>query len=444
MYGVYHQEDGWHARFDRWAEAVFGDESKLVDDLASDVTRTSGTDLEGLVGQNVLEQEIIRRAALVALEKSRGRPRDVTWARTGEEIGRALTSSVVVVPAGGVYCSHVDDDGNAMPVELGASVLAGHLDAAMSDVIAGFARHHGHVGFRFTDESWWTEDLLGAREDPEIAGEILEGQIRGGSWPWMVFACRLPASGPVAELGAVAVTEAILGALVLLDHPPASYWHDTLPWIPGGLTLVEHPREPAAFATDNVLPIRPQIVDGRHRRLDNADSETSGRFPAEIDLGAHADGPASRFIAAVADGACGAPTCPKQPELLASACRLAWHAVASQSADVRIALVDAALLQLLSANAESPSSHATAYEALCEAGTRWRAEEAGRWPPSGSLPGDEPLDLSAWRARLSDESSRWRWGGGEILPAWSGRALEAGQRALHSLQACAMGVAAGL
>jgi hypothetical protein len=445
VYGVRRREDGWHVRVDQWAETVIPSEPDGVSVLLLDLVGEDATGIADLLGREVIEEEIARRAAVVALATSRGRPREVGWERVRTEIRDALTMAVAVVPAGGIYCSHADDEGNAAAVELGASVVAGHLDEQMSLVVADFARRRGLAGFRFTDDSWWTEELLAAQEDPAIGAEVLEEQAKGGSWPWVVFACWLPASGPIAELGAISVTEALLGALVLLDHPPGHFWGDTLPWIPGQLTLVQDPRDPATFETDNVLATEPSLVDGRLRRLDNAGQETSGRFPAEIDLGAHAYGPGRLFLAAVADGACRAdgPT-DEAASLLASACRLAWHAAATGSADVRIELAGSAIEHLLAAgtrDARLPSE----YQSLLRAGTIWRVQEDAHWPTSGSIGGRDRLDAGAWTESLldADELRSFRHDS-RTLPAWSSTVLVGAQRSLESLQACALGVASTL
>src|SRR5262249_4128599 len=158
---------------------------------------------------------------------------------------------------------------------------------------------------------------------------------------------------------------------------------------------VENPREPATFTTDNLLPTAAQVVDGRHERLDRATGEILGRFPADIDLAAHARGPARQFLATVVDGASlppgGANTSAAR---VAVACRSAWHAIAASSSDVRITLTIQALDQLSAAQQVDAASPDELHELIVE-GRAWRAAEHARWPASGSL-GARDFDPQTW------------------------------------------------
>jgi len=443
--GARRDGDAWEVRLDQDTKTLFRASNDLVGQLASELVGDCGGHLGELIGRDAIEEEIVRRAARKAVEESRGLRQGLDWATLREDIRRALTTAVVVVPVGGAYSSFADSDGNGSPIELGQSAIAGHLDRGMAEAIAGFAQQAGLAGFRFTNDAWWTEDLLDAQEDPQIGVELLEEIVERGSWPWLVVGWSLPASGPAAASGAITATESLMGAITLLDHPPGSFWGNTVPWIPGTLALVKNPREPAAVTTDNQLPIQPQLVDGRHQRLDNAISEIDGRIPADIDLAAHAGGPAGPLVATLIDGACAPGDVGHiQGARVAAACRLAWHAIAASSSDVRTTLAAHALKQLRAARQIEAVSGSEWQQLIAEGGA-WRALEHSNWPGTGSLGADD-FDPQSWidatlandelDAMLQDvDDSRLPWGASAAISA---------HRALHSLQACLFGFAARL
>lgn len=379
--------------------------------------------LADLVDPFDVERELIRHAASAAATKAGG---VISWAEARDSIRRSLSLGVAAVAVGGVVATPLNPADPAEIVEIGPRSVAGHLDTGLERAVAQLARRSGLPGFSFSDESWWTEEFMGAKEDEDLVPEILDGYADNGGWPWLVIATSVPASGYAAEAAARFVVESLLGALCLLDHVPGTSWFEAPPWIAGGLTLMENPRDPSDRGGDGTLPVAAQRVDARLYHLESADSdERSGPRSTAIDLGAHLRGPAAGLLARVAEEARNTET----PAPIANACNLAWHAVASRSSVVRSALTQKALSLV---TAEDPRDA----ESLTATGKAWREQVDSAWPrPRAYF--EEP-DFDDWATEDAKRISYGSLTGGED-PAWSIRAIAESLGSLDHLQAAVLG-----
>jgi hypothetical protein len=285
-------------------------------------------------------------------------------------------------------------------------------------------------------DSWWAEELISGREDPQVGAELIES-YGDDSWPWLSIASVLPAAGPAAEAGGCAVATALLGTLILLDHPPADPWCGAVPWIAGGLTFTMDSRR--AGGCDTNLGIYPQRVDAGVRKLDTAEStETIGRFGAAIDLAAHAVGPASELLAAVvASARRNGSEEAGEAGAIARACALAWHAAATEPGAVRALISSSLIEQLMLASKADADSRSLA--GLVEAGGRWRTDEDGIWPQGRRWVRDP--DFEQFFAELAADAAQHD----DLLPhggGWCASEAAASSRLLDIAQAALFGIAA--
>ena len=131
-------------------------------------------------------------------------PKPADGANVKQVIAENLSWGVAALALGGVRSSESDSRGAASPLALGEHAIAGHLDPSIDPAAADLARRHGLAGFRFSGDSWWTEDYLGAKEDPGVGQEQLEQVVEAESWPWLSLVVAVPASGAASEVGAIA------------------------------------------------------------------------------------------------------------------------------------------------------------------------------------------------------------------------------------------------
>lgn len=416
MTGIWAEEDGWHFRPPDGLEVrvpVLGAFERLRTDLVRTV----------IVGRHEAD-----RAIVLGVAEAKISGQTPGWSSARSEITSRLNSGVATVALGGIISSEVDADGFAAPLGLGENTIAGHLDPSIDQAAADLARRHGLPGYRFGDDSWWTEDFLSAKEDLGAGAEQMEEMTEAESWPWLAVLVAVPASGAASEVAAVAAAQALLGALVLLDQPPGAGWGGAVPWIAGGLGPAGDPRWPGDESYDWLLPIAPQHVDAMTRRLDNAESEF-GTAPARvIDLAAHAKGPARELIVAVLDSSLVGEG---ENEKLARACRLAWLGSATETASTRWTLARSACCELLC----SAGSHYSDLVALATDGASWRRENDRAWPTGNPYTPDG--DLEAWEEGLVDSA-----GVAELpSPSWGEKAAIRAGAALDLMQACFFGVA---
>lgn len=309
--------------------------------------------------------------------------------RFAELITDQMTRAVVAVPIGGMRSSAVDGAGNARPVRLGAHIVAGHLDDSLECCVDDLAKRHELVGFRFSDDSWWTEDLMAAKEDPQAGAEILESYAGSASWPWFVIASAVSGSGSAAEIAGILNAEALSGALVLLDHPPGQFWTEETPWIPGHGVQAELP---ADTTSDDSLPAtQPQVVDGRAMHLQTAISAPSlGPSHSDLDAGMHMAGIGRDLLGAIVS-----PATTAQP--VAVSCRLALHAANTWSPEARHSLAASAIRILLS-EFDDPD-RASEYDTVVSDGVKWRAANDAEWPSHSSYV-EYTLQPDDWKASL--------------------------------------------
>lgn len=350
MFGVWESEEdgGWCVRDDQDRVVVFGSVDDALDVLVDALERRF--ELSDRIGDFAVRREVLRQAALEHL----GRRAQRQWETVARSMAAEMTNALVAVPVRGVFSSVCDHDGAAAPIRSGR-LLAGYLDEELEAAASQLAREYGLVGFRFSSASWWTEDLMTAKEDEQIGQELLEAYADDGTHPPFVIVVHVDASGPAAELQAVLCAEAVLGALVLLDHSPGDWWPSGGPSILG---MSEVGAEGAAGAA-------PQVVDGRAIRDDSARNEIEFEPVATgIDAGAHLAGPGQALLDHLVDD-----------EPLAACCRLALHAAATWSPEPRYASA-AAAVRILLQNVE----RAADYDDDINDGARWRAEHDSEWP----------------------------------------------------------------
>jgi hypothetical protein len=359
---------------------VFHDVAREVTTLVEELDQAH--QLSEIVGEWELQREIVRQAALDELSN---RQQDRGWTEVGKLIARQMTRGVVAVPVGGVKSSVVDGTGNARPVRLGTYVVAGHLDESLERCVDDLAKRHELVGFRFSDDSWWTEDFMAAKEDPQVGVEILEGYAESDSWPWFVIASTVSSSGSAAEVGGVLNAEALMGALVLFDHPPGQYWTEATPWIPGHGT-------PTDGTSDDAMPsAEPQVVDGRAIHLQTAVSVPSlGSRRCELDAGMHMTGIGCDLLGTIV-----LPQGTAEP--VAVACRLALHAAATWSPEARHSLAASAVRILL--GEIDRRDRASAYDDIVSDGFEWRAAGDTKWPPHSPY-AEYAIEPEHWKALL--------------------------------------------
>lgn len=426
MIGLWREESTWSFRPQRELEVRVPDDRNRIERLSENVA------LADLVGDHEVERALVRTAALAALA---GEAED--WTTTRPRVIDILTQGVAAVALGGVRSRHQGKDGAAAALALGDLAVVGHLEPSIDEAAADLARRHGLPGFRFSDESWWTEDFLGAKEDPQVGREVMQGLIDAGSWPWLVLVVGAPASGIAAEAAAVTAAQTLLGALVLLDQPPGSWWGESIPWIAGGLGPAGDPRWAGEANLDWVLPISPQRVDGMNRRLDNAESDF-GDAPARVlDVADHAHGPGGDVLRAVVHASLvGAGNSSQIDAHAASACRLAWLAAATETPSTRSTLAKAATDELLIGCGHERGDSLE----LAQAGARWRLEQDASWPERERF--GEVCDLDSWARRFSE---------GAVMPpddsppavSWGATAMTSARDALDIAQASFFAVAAG-
>jgi hypothetical protein len=193
--------------------------------------------------------------------------------------------------------------------------------------------------------------------------------------------------------------------------------------------------------SDNTVDTDVQQVDGSLERLDGATTTGAITIPHEIDLGAHAVGPASALLRAVAYASSSEPAADAEHAWkLASSARLAFTASTATASDVRIALANKAIELLTGAAGASESN----YVRLSQAGYRWRVERDAQWPPCGLLL-TTPLDQERWLHRLpAYDQLRAGQGSTSNLPAWAIKEVENAELAMNALQATFFGIAADL
>lgn len=386
IFGVWPGErDGdWTARFDNEWAVAFHSVGQEIEALVNELEGTHR--LSQIVGDRELQREILRQAALDELSHGR---QDRGWPEVVELITDQMTRAVVAVPIGGMRSSAVDGAGNARPVRLGAHIVAGHLDDSLERCVDDLAKRHELVGFRFSDDSWWTEDLMAAKEDPQAGAEILEGYADSESWPRFVIASAVSSSGSAAEITGVLNAEALIGALVLLDHPPGRFWTEETPWIPGHGVQAELP---ADTTSDDSLPAtQPQVVDGRAMHLQTAISAPSlGSSRSELDAGIHMTGIGRDLLGAIVSPA-------RRTQPLAVSCRLALHAAKTWSPEARHSLA-ASAIRILFSEFDDPD-RASEYDTVVSDGVKWRVANDAEWP-SHSPYVEYTLQPGHWKASL--------------------------------------------
>ena len=126
--------------------------------------------LSSRVGEWEAQRELVRQAGLDELSAGMA---DRPWNQVMSVMAEQMTRAAVAVPVGGMYSSRIDGRGNAEPLELGGSFVAGRPDSALEASIDHLAKRQGLVGFRFSDASWWTEDLIDSRGGcPDWPGDL--------------------------------------------------------------------------------------------------------------------------------------------------------------------------------------------------------------------------------------------------------------------------------
>jgi len=420
MIGIWQEEDGWHYRSDEKCEVRLPAASPPLKRLRDSFQDMAGAD------EHEVERVIVFTLGRVMLGAEPADGADVK-----QVIAETLSWGVAALALGGVRSSESDSRGAASPLALGEHAIAGHLDPSIDPAAANLARRHGLAGFRFSGDSWWTEDYLGAKEDPGAGQEQLEQIVEAESWPWLSLVVAVPASGAASEIGAIATGQALLGALVLLDQAPGTGWGQPVPWIAGGLSPAGEPRWPGDQSCDWTFPIQPQHVDATTRRLDNAENDI-GDAPARlIDLAAHVRGPAGELLKAVVDSSVfdGRDDAPRNGHL-ADACRLAWLAAASETASTCWSLARSA--------SEFLAPDDGALLALAQEGAEWRCRQEADWPERNGYGPDPNPDR--WIAGLSETTDGLA--GGLAVPSWGIEAARQSSRALGLAQALLFGHAA--
>jgi hypothetical protein len=416
MIGIWSEEDGWHFR-PRHGFEVRVPALGAFERLRTDLVRTV------IVGRHETD-----RAIVLGVAEAKIAGQAPGWSKARGEIASRLSRGVATVALGGIISGEVDADGFAAPLRLGENTIAGHLDPSIDPAAADLARRHGLPGYRFGDDSWWTEDFLSAKEDLGAGAEQIQEMIAAESWPWLALLVAVPASGAASEAAAIAAAQALLGVLVLLDQPPGAGWGAAVPWIAGGLGPAGNPRWPGDESRDWLLPIAPQHVDAMTRRLDNAESEL-GEAPARvIDLAAHANGPAGGLIVAVLESSLFGEG---GDEKLARACRLAWLGSATETASTRWVMARSACSELLG----SAGSRYSDLVALATDGASWRRENDRAWPMGN--PYAPNGDLEAWAESLVDSAAVTEL----PSPSWGEQAAIRADATLNLAQACFFGVA---
>ena len=413
MIGIWQEEDGWHYRPGRRPEVRMPAESPSLEMLRESIRASPRA------GEHEVE-----RAIFLAVSQARLGTEIAGWHEARQIIEERLSWGVAALALGGVRSSESDAKGAATPLGLGGHAVAGHLDPSIDQAAADLARRHGLPGFRFSGDSWWTEDYLGAKEDPLVGQEHLDQIAEAESWPWLSLVVAVPASGAAAEGGAIATGQALLGALTLLDQSPGTGWAEPVPWIAGGHGPAADPRWPGDEGRDWTLPIAPQHVDAATRRLDNAENDI-GNAPARvIDLAAHVHGPSGGLLTAVVDSSLRVSETDTTGESLAATCRLAWLAAATETASTRWSLARSAGRMLVPTDDGVLAS-------LAQEGAEWRRHRAPDWPERDGF-GPEP-DLDAWCAGMPEMVAGLS--AGLTTPSWGAEATVQSGHALELVQA---------
>jgi hypothetical protein len=222
--GAWCDDTGWHVSLPEHTQVDFGrdadDHFNLLADAWSD---EEGLGLPDGIGKEEILHEVARHAGWAVAEDRLHGTATPDWPTAFASIGRGLSVAVAGVPIGGVFNSEVDARGNARPVSIGNKVVVGHLDDSLEEAVRALALSAGLPGFRFTEESWWTEDFISVQEDDEVDGYV--------SLPWLVAAWVLPVAGDATGMQQSSAPT-LRGAVVLLDHSPGTYWGRFLPWMP--------------------------------------------------------------------------------------------------------------------------------------------------------------------------------------------------------------------
>ena len=253
----------------------------------------------------------------------------------GGDLLKSLTErmgpSVTVFPVAGL---NLTDPQAPTPLKLSDRVVIGPLNNATELAVSQFAEEFVGRPLMFVMDAWWTEDLLGYREDPSAYEDGPPSESVS------VIAVGLNSVGFGAAIRAKEQIEAILGAIWLIDDGRAAT--SGPPWILGGANRSDDPRNPG-LNEDDSLPIVGLQVDRRSRRTQplvfeaphpNVDLHRLLEFGLgviELVAAAETPGPAQGLARRVA-----------------AACRLAWVAAQDTSFDLQLLHLVVALESLVS------------------------------------------------------------------------------------------------
>jgi hypothetical protein len=234
-------------------------------------------------------------------------------------IGELMARSVTAFPVAGL-----DFEGTGNPlIRLGDRVLLAPLEDSMEAAISEFAIDAVGQSLRFTHDAWWTEDILAYRSDPEAFDD-------GAPSPNVaIFAVTIDAVDYSAAIRAKEQVEALLGAFWLIDQSDED-WPSAPPWVLGGLSRSDAPRDPGTEYGEG-LPI--VGLQASSRRPSTEAMTLASEHPDINVASALAKRPGLIELVAQAE-----TVSPDQAlaRRLAAACRLAWIAGQDTSYDVKL------------------------------------------------------------------------------------------------------------
>lgn len=256
--------------------------------------------------------------------------------RLTDSVAKRFARSLTIVPVGGLDFTSVGD-----VVKLGERVLLGPLNDATETALASFAEKLTGHAFHFTNDVWWTEEMLAYRSEPDLFEDGPPGEGTG------LIAVCVDSVDVGAGIRAMELVEALLGAMWILDQRSERH-ASAPPWILGTPSSTENPRDPSSDE-DGSLPVNLVQVSTRapgaetivfntpHPRVDVA--EVLALPTNLVDLVARAESPGMEQGLA---------------RRLAAACRLARLAGQDSARDLEILHLVVALEALVSDHTSAP------------------------------------------------------------------------------------------
>ncbi|KRE56149.1 hypothetical protein ASG70_03025 [Phycicoccus sp. Soil748] len=234
-------------------------------------------------------------------------------------IGELMARSVTAFPVAGLNFEGMENP----LIRLSGRVLLAPMGDSGEAAVSEFAVAAVGQSLHFTHDAWWTEEILAFRSDPEAFddGAPLSKVA--------IFAVTIDAVDYSAALRSKEQVEALLGAFWLIDQRENN-WPSSPPWILGGPSRSDAPRDPGSDFDEGLPMVGLQASSRRH----STDAISFESQHPDINV-ARALDKRPGLIELVAEAETGSPA-QGLGRRLAAACRFAWIAGQDTSYDVKL------------------------------------------------------------------------------------------------------------